>query len=62
MKPIKHSLIGLAVVLSLTVLPCAAKTKVDLKDSQGKDVGVITLSPKGSGVALKLQLHDLPFG
>jgi len=62
MKPITHSLIGLAVVLSLTVLPCAAKTKVELKDSQGKDVGTITLSPKASGVALKLQLHDLPFG
>lgn len=62
MKPIAHSLIGLAVVLSLAALPCAAKTKVELKDSQGKAVGTITLSPKGSGVALKLQLHDLPFG
>jgi Cu/Zn superoxide dismutase len=62
MKHLGLSLIALNVVLAISALPCAAKTKVDLKDSQGKDVGTITLSAKGSGVALKLQLHDLPFG
>jgi superoxide dismutase, Cu-Zn family len=43
-------------------LPSAAKTKVALKDTQGKDVGTITLSQQGSGVSLKLHLHDLPPG
>jgi Cu-Zn family superoxide dismutase len=62
MKHLGLSLIALNVVLAITALPCAAKTKVAVKDSQGKDVGTITLSPKASGVALKLQLHDLPFG
>jgi superoxide dismutase, Cu-Zn family len=62
MKPIAHSLAAFTVLFSLTLLPCAAKTIVELKDSQGKSVGTVTLLPKGSGVALKLQLHDLPFG
>jgi len=62
MKPITHSLIALTFVLVLTILPATAKTKVELKDSQGKSVGTVTLSNQGSGVALKLHLHDLPFG
>src|SRR5271170_2759395 len=54
----------LATVVALIVfsLPSAAKTKVDIKDAQGKDVGTITLSQQGPGVALKLHLHDLPPG
>jgi len=52
----------LAAILVLTALPCAAKTKVNLKDAQGKDVGYAVLAPKGSGVMLKLELHDLPPG
>ena len=43
-------------------LPSAAKTKVDVKDAQGKDVGTIVLWQKGPGVGLKLRLHDLPPG
>jgi Cu-Zn family superoxide dismutase len=43
-------------------LPSAAKTIVELKDSQGKAVGTIIVSPQGPGVALKLHLHDLPPG
>jgi Cu-Zn family superoxide dismutase len=43
-------------------LPSAAKTKVDLKDAQGKDVGSIIVMPHASGVSLKLMLHDLPPG
>jgi superoxide dismutase, Cu-Zn family len=62
MKHLAFSLIALSVVLTITALPSAAKTKVEVKDAQGKAVGTIILSPKGSGVALKLQLHDLPPG
>src|SRR5438445_6596063 len=45
----------------------AAKTVVEMKDAQGKSVGSIALtesgtSPKGAGVRLDLNLHDLPPG
>lgn len=39
-----------------------AKTKVELKDAQGKDVGSIVISDQGPGVALQLDLHDLTPG
>ena len=62
MKYPLHSLIALGVVLALAALPSAAKTKVELKDAQGKSLGTVTVSPQGSGVALQLHLHDLPPG
>ena len=62
MKHLGFSLIALSVLLAATALPSAAKTVVELKDAQGKSVGSIIVVPKGSGVALKLQLHDLPPG
>lgn len=39
-----------------------AKTKVELKDAQGKDVGTVVIWDQGSGVALEVQLHDLTPG
>ena len=39
-----------------------AKTKVELKDAQGKDVGSIIIWDQGPGVALQLDLHDLTPG
>jgi Cu-Zn family superoxide dismutase len=63
MKPITlPTLAATLVALILCALPSAAKTKVDLKDAQGKDVGSIIVVPHGSGVSLKLMLHDLPPG
>jgi superoxide dismutase, Cu-Zn family len=62
MKHLGLSLIALSVVLAVTALPGAAKTKVELKDAQGKDVGAITLWQQGPGVGLRLQLHGLPPG
>jgi len=62
MKPITLPALAIAVALLVFSLPSAAKTKVDVKDAQGKNVGTITLSQQGSGVALKLHLHDLPPG
>jgi Cu-Zn family superoxide dismutase len=35
---------------------------VNIQDSQGKSVGTATLSPAAKGVAIKLNLHDLPPG
>ena len=62
MKHITVPRLATLVALIVFSLPSAAKTKVELKDVQGKAVGTITLSQQGSGVSLKLHLHDLPFG
>src|SRR6476620_5218759 len=37
-------------------------TVVNLQDAQGKNVGTATLSSAAKGVAIKLNLHDLPPG
>jgi len=52
----------LIAILVVAALPSAAKTKVELKDAQGKDVGTILVSQQGSTVALQLHLHGLPPG
>ncbi len=39
-----------------------AKTKIEVKDAQGKDVGTVVIWDQGSGVALQLNLHDLTPG
>jgi Cu-Zn family superoxide dismutase len=52
----------LIAILVAAALPSAAKTKVELKDAQGKDVGSVLISQQGSAVALQLHLHDLPPG
>ena len=65
MKNICPRLLTLVLVLVLFRLLMAAKsakTNVELKDAQGKNVGTVTLSQKGSGVVLQLNLHDLPPG
>jgi superoxide dismutase, Cu-Zn family len=67
MKPLSFPALAVTVVALMTLtLPSAAKTKgmlvVELKDAQGKSVGTVGLVQKGTGVALKLQLHDLPPG
>jgi len=55
--------LALAAFLVITVaFPAAAKTKVELKDAQGKAVGTIMLWEEKSGVGLQLHLHDLPPG
>jgi Cu-Zn family superoxide dismutase len=57
----KH-LIAITVAMALSALPSAAKTKVELKDAQGKPVGSVTLWQQGPGVGLQLHLHGLPPG
>jgi Cu-Zn family superoxide dismutase len=53
---------GLLVALFAMSSSSAAKTKVELKDAQGKAVGDVVIWDQGSGVALQLNLHDLPPG
>src|ERR1700734_3306402 len=62
MKQITLPTFATVVALIIFSIPSAAKTKVEIKDTQGKAVGTITLSPQGTGVALQLRLHDLPPG
>lgn len=56
--------IALGLLLTLLAFPSqsAAKTKVELKDAQGKSVGSVLIWDEGSGVALTLDLHDLTPG
>ena len=60
------SRILMAVVFSAAVLlssaTASAKTKVELKDAQGKDVGTAVVMPADMGVKIMLDLHGLPAG
>jgi Cu-Zn family superoxide dismutase len=62
MKQITLASLPIFVALIVLSVPSAAKTKVELKDAQGKAVGSILLGEQGSAVSLKLSLHDLPPG
>ena len=53
---------SLAVVLLALVSMSAGKTKVELKDGQGKDVGSVVIWDQGAGVALEVNVHDLTPG
>ena len=60
----KHTRRVFPVILALCALSSIslAKTKVELKDAQGKDLGSIVIRDQGPGVALQLDLHDLTPG
>src|SRR5437899_7465288 len=62
MKNLWQFFIAVTVVLTLGALPSAAKTKVDLKDAQGKSVGTAIPWQQGPGVGVQINLHDLPPG
>ncbi|HEY6182474.1 MAG TPA: superoxide dismutase family protein [Terriglobales bacterium] len=50
-----------AAVMSFSVT-ASAQTKVELKDAQGKSVGMATIKPAKTGIKITLNLHDLPAG
>ncbi len=62
MKRLAYLTLGLSLALAALPSRSAAKTKVELKDAQGKAVGDIVIWDQGPGVALELQLHDLTPG
>ena len=62
MKLLTRFAAGVALVLFALSSLSFSKTKVELKDAQGKDVGSILISDQGAGVALQLDLHDLTPG
>ena len=62
MKPLASLSLGLFLALIALSSSSAAKTKVEMKDAQGKAVGDIIIWDQGPGVALELKLHDLTPG
>ena len=60
----RFAVLFMAMLFSTLVLTSqgVAQTKVELKDSSGKDVGNVVVSNRGTGVALAVHLHDLPPG
>jgi superoxide dismutase, Cu-Zn family len=62
MKRVAYFALGLFLIVLALPSRSAAKTKVELKDAQGKSVGEILLWDQGSGVGLQLNLHDLTPG
>jgi Cu-Zn family superoxide dismutase len=62
MKHLDSSLIVLSIVLAVTALPSAAKTRVAIKDANGQPAGTVVVSQHGQGVTVQLYLHNLPPG
>ncbi|HSY92824.1 MAG TPA: superoxide dismutase family protein [Candidatus Binatus sp.] len=63
MKRLAYLALGLFLVLLALPSRSAAKTKVELKDAQGKSVGDTVIWDQDSGgVGLELNLHDLTPG
>jgi superoxide dismutase, Cu-Zn family len=63
MKRLAYLALGLFLMLVALPSRSAAKTKVELKDAQGKPVGDVVLWDQDSGgVGLELNLHDLTPG
>jgi superoxide dismutase, Cu-Zn family len=62
MKRLAYPTLGLLLVLFIFPSRSAAKTKIELKDAQGKSVGDIVIWDQGPGVELQLDLHDLAPG
>lgn len=57
-----RSALGVSLSLFALTSMSLAKTKVELKDAQGKDIGSVLIWDQGPGVALQLDLHDLTPG
>src|SRR5690242_16156938 len=62
MKRPGYFALGLCVAAMALSSRSAAKTNVELKDAQGKSVGIIMVWDQGPGVELDLHLHDLTPG
>jgi len=56
------AVLGVGLVSGLAQSKAIKKKTVELKDAKGNDVGTATISAKGSGVEVKLDLKDLPPG
>src|SRR6202020_3050820 len=59
MTPRTLPTLATVVALMIFVLPCAAKTQVDVKDAQGKAVGAFMVWSDERGTGFHNPLHDL---
>lgn len=62
MKTSSFFSLTLLAIAALSLASLAANPKVDLKDAQGKSVGTANISSADGGVAIKLNLKNLPPG
>lgn len=64
MRPALHTAatLGFAVMLAGAVAFAQGPVKVELKDAKGQSVGMATITAKGSGVEIALDLKGLPPG
>ena len=62
MKPFSYMVLGMLVVLLTLPSRSAAKTIVELKDAQGKEVGRVIIWDVENGVKLDVLVHDLTPG
>jgi Cu-Zn family superoxide dismutase len=60
----KHGIVGAVVALIGAAAVCAAEkpVMVELRDAKGESVGTATINESGSGVAIALNLKNLPPG
>jgi Cu-Zn family superoxide dismutase len=59
----RNTLFAVPIAVAVFCLPSAAKSvKVELKNADGKSVGTATIRPAGSGVAVDLNVKNLPPG
>jgi superoxide dismutase, Cu-Zn family len=58
----KTAIVGLAVMLAGGLAVAQTSTKVELKNAKGESVGMATISAKGSGIEIALDLKGLPPG
>ena len=64
MRPALHNavIVGIAVMFAGAVGLAQAPMKVELKDAKGQSVGTATITGKGSGVEIALDVKGLPPG
>ncbi len=59
----RHFAVLIALLLATALASAKEKPKVvELKDAKGESVGTATIAPKGHGVAIKVNLMNLPPG
>ena len=59
---IQFAKVGTLLLILVSSMELWAKTRIELKDGQGKSVGYVIVWDHGSGVAIDLHLHDLTPG
>ena len=58
----KHGIVGVAVVGAAVVCAADKPVMVELRDAKGQSVGTATISESSAGVAIALNLKNLPPG